>query len=79
MFLQLMNEDGERVGIISTNISVPEIKKHWTEFLENELINEDFADDIEEFIKYVRTQCTDNEEFIIEISIDDKIYPALSE
>jgi len=74
-----MNEDGERVGIISTNISVPEIKKHWTEFLENELINEDFADDIEEFIKYVRTQCTDNEEFIIEISIDDKIYPALSE
>jgi len=79
MFLQLMNEDGERVGIISTNISVPEIKKHWTEFLENELINEDFADDVDKFVGYVKTQCTEHDDFIVEISIDDKIYPALSE
>jgi len=79
MFLQLMNEENERAGLISTNIGVPNIKKHWTEFLSNELINEDFADDVGEFIKYVKTQCTDNEDFIVEISIDDKIYPALGE
>ena len=54
MLLQLVDLDGENMGLIKTNIPEITIKQHWSKFVDEE------STDVDDFVEYMEEFYPDN-------------------